>query len=298
MQIREGLYHPVATGLSKNYPKLFSLTPFARLGGPRGTTARLTKWFARLAECTNQGHVHPELLASVLTFFEAPHLSAQVDAFPTVPVEVDIEPDSRVDASRNYREVLHECQANVQSLFYEELRKRFEFECAERCFDLQCRGAPGVKILEEVLHCLVENLDDAKVRIVARSTVWDEDRRCHIRLDETRREQLQRDLTDQLEPALFTALAAAAIAGCEDGPCGRSLLASRRTTLQGDCDELLRLKTHLSEECEYLEEQLSQPPASDVSESSSSNAGPMVKKRSSGKSRPSLFRALSGPRKR
>lgn len=178
-----------------------------------------------------------------------------MEEFPATPAfAVNEQPKLEIQ----HRESLQDRKAFVQVLFYEELRKRFEFECAERCFSLQCRGASGPKLLKEVLFCLLQNLEDHRVRMEARTCLWDEGQQAFVTLDSARREQLERNLTQDLETALFRALVAAASAGCEEGPCGRSLLANRRTSLENECIELLRQKTLVAEECEDLEEQQSQ----------------------------------------
>jgi len=313
-QIRQGVYQPVFAALCDDYAKLFSQTPFARHGGLRGTTTRLTKWLANLARCVNQGKVHPELLASILVFFEAPTLPDHGEEFPATWIYT---PDPPAEL-KSHHESLEQCQAQVQSLFYEELRKRFEYECAERCFGLQCRGIRGIKLVEEVLQCLIENLEDARVRMEARACMWDDGQQCLVTLDSARREQLQRDLTDHLEPALLMALAAAAVAASEDGPCGRSLrvIASRRNSLESDCAELLRQKTLASEEFQDLEEQLMHQPSVCSSNSSSTrdpSASPLASRKAdpstpstcspdqcrsvSGKKRTSFLRSLARPRK-
>jgi hypothetical protein len=165
---------------------------------------------------------------------------------------------------------LHESQSQIQSLYYEELSNRFQYECAERCLSLQSNGTPGTDFIKEVLHCLAGTLDDHKVRMEARSSVWDDEQQCFLPLDNQRREQLHRDLTDYLQPALMQALGAAAAAACEDKQYGRSLLSSRRTKLEGACIELLHRKTLATEDFETMseaaaEEQLSFPPSSFVS---------------------------------
>lgn len=302
VQIREGLYHPAVAGLA-SYSKLFSQTPFARHGGPRGTTARLVKWLGRLAECVNQGAIHPELLALVLSFFQAPAQRDHVEEFSVAPAFelVSHEDQEHHPAFGRPLRSLDEGQAHVQRLYYEELRKRFEFESAERCFSLQCRGAPGRKILLEVICCLVENLDDHWIRMEARSSVWDENQQRLVPLDGRRREQLQRDLTDHLEPALLRALTGAAVAACEeDGPCGRSLLANRRTSLENDCNELLAQKTLALEEYQDLEEEIAQRDTSACTGdeiSSASSRSSFTPKAPSAKKRGSIFRRLARPRK-
>merc|ERR1719183_767873 len=76
-QLREDLHDFVKSELGKSYNDLFSETPFARSGGLKGTTARLTKWLEKLSFCINQLLVGPLLVAFVLSFFEAPAPEAE-----------------------------------------------------------------------------------------------------------------------------------------------------------------------------------------------------------------------------
>merc|ERR1719183_3201169 len=76
-QLREDLHDFVKSELGKSYNDLFSETPFARCGGMKGTTARLTKWLEKLSYCINQLLVGPLLVALVLSFFDAPAPEAQ-----------------------------------------------------------------------------------------------------------------------------------------------------------------------------------------------------------------------------
>jgi len=265
-RIRDGLHTPVVAALSGKYQKIFSQAQFARHGGPPGTSDRLAKWLETLAETVNQGLAPPDLLGQIFRFLEAPQMghgrdaelefgrAASADSPKMGSSLSQMQPQTSLTLLR--RKSI-ERKAFVQVLFYEELRKRFEFECAERCFSLQCRGADGKKLINEVLYCLLQNLDDLKVRLEARTCMWDTGTQTFVTLDDERRAQLERNLTEDLEPALFRALARAATAGneYEQGPCGNSALANCRSVLEQDCIQLLQQKTAVAEECEDLEEE-------------------------------------------
>jgi len=71
-QLRECLHDPVKLHLGANYASHFGETPFAKHGGPKGTTARLSAWLATLSDLVNLGALSPGLVASVLVFFRGP----------------------------------------------------------------------------------------------------------------------------------------------------------------------------------------------------------------------------------
>jgi hypothetical protein len=71
--LREELHDRVKEQLgAEAYERHFGHTPFARAGGPRGTTARLRAWIDALAESVNSGRCPPSLVALTLLFFGAP----------------------------------------------------------------------------------------------------------------------------------------------------------------------------------------------------------------------------------
>jgi len=257
VHLREGLHDPLADRLGKDYSRLFSKAPFALHGGPKGTSARLTKWLARLADCVNRGSVEPEVVALILRYLDAPllpdhsahHEDLLLSAEPPLPFK---------GTSASQESVDHR-QAQIQALFNEELIKRFEYESAERCFNLQCRGAPSSKQLEEVIRCFADTLEDYQARLDARDYVWDDSQQCLVPLTPARRDELRIQISDNLQPALMRALDSAATAACHDGlgsSRGLSLLANRRHDLENDCNSLLQQKTLVAEELQDLQEEL------------------------------------------
>lgn len=70
--LRDELHDRVKDMLGSSYASHFDDTPFARHGGPPGTTARLREWLATLARCANRGVLEPKDLAYVLRCLEAP----------------------------------------------------------------------------------------------------------------------------------------------------------------------------------------------------------------------------------
>lgn len=71
-QLREDLHNPVKASLAKSYDTYFSRTPFAHMGGPRGTTARLDAWIDALASCINVRNCPPSVVGVALRFIEVP----------------------------------------------------------------------------------------------------------------------------------------------------------------------------------------------------------------------------------
>lgn len=72
LQLRSGLHDSVKEMFGEAYIEHFADAPFARCGGPRGTTARLRKWLATLARLINTGEASPAITAFTLQFFQAP----------------------------------------------------------------------------------------------------------------------------------------------------------------------------------------------------------------------------------
>jgi len=77
--LREELHDPVKACLAERpslkgttYNSLFDEAPFARHGGPPGTTARLRLWLDVLARCANNGALPAHLCSLALRFLEAP----------------------------------------------------------------------------------------------------------------------------------------------------------------------------------------------------------------------------------
>merc|ERR1719221_1958022 len=63
--------------------------------------------------------------------------------------------------------------AEIQVLFHEEVVRHFEYEASERCLHLLGEGLSGPECMQEVLRCLVENLEDHCSRLDARQLAWD-----------------------------------------------------------------------------------------------------------------------------
>lgn len=72
VQLRLDLHDRVKEWLGPEYPKLFGTSPFAKYGGPPGTTARLVAWLANLCKAINSGAVTPAIATLTLAFFQAP----------------------------------------------------------------------------------------------------------------------------------------------------------------------------------------------------------------------------------
>lgn len=72
MQLREELHDKVKTSLGSDYNEHFGATPFAHMGAPRGTTARLNGWCGTLATCISNMTLPPVLVAPLLQSLEAP----------------------------------------------------------------------------------------------------------------------------------------------------------------------------------------------------------------------------------
>jgi hypothetical protein len=72
--LRECLHDNVKKVLGDQYGNLFEGRPFARHGGPPGTTARLRLWLDALAKLINTNALPPCMSARTLRFLEAPVL--------------------------------------------------------------------------------------------------------------------------------------------------------------------------------------------------------------------------------
>lgn len=145
--------------------------------------------------------------------------------------------------------------ADVQALFHEEVSAHFEYEAAERCLHLHRRGAPGPRRLEDVVRCLVENLEDYKDRAAARGLAWDQQEGKLVPLDAARQGRLVGEALDGVEFSLIDALKAAAVSG----PCGEDLLLRRTAHFRCECAVLLDRKTeatqmHQEQAMEYRRE--------------------------------------------
>merc|ERR1712187_309297 len=70
--LRAELHDPVKAELGNEYSSFFSATPFARHGGPRGTTERLRAWLQSFADHLNTDSVTPGMVTLALTFLQAP----------------------------------------------------------------------------------------------------------------------------------------------------------------------------------------------------------------------------------
>mmetsp|Transcript_127306 Transcript_127306/g.407215 ORF Transcript_127306/g.407215 Transcript_127306/m.407215 type:complete len:462 (+) Transcript_127306:75-1460(+) len=74
-QLRMDLHDPIKDSLVDAYPALFGNAPFAKMGGPPGTSSRLRAWLTALAGAFNRGLLSPRVAALVLLFMQAPVLS-------------------------------------------------------------------------------------------------------------------------------------------------------------------------------------------------------------------------------
>jgi len=90
VQIREDLHDPIKAELDQLYMRLFGDTPFARTGGPVGTTARLRDWFMTLCGCLNAKQGSPELVARTLQFLEAPDPVLPNSANAEIEAEIEV----------------------------------------------------------------------------------------------------------------------------------------------------------------------------------------------------------------
>jgi len=75
-ELRSSLHDSVKQALGDEAYRIhFGATPFARRGGPRGTTARLNSWLQALKVCVSKRSLRPRLVADLLLWFDAPRLS-------------------------------------------------------------------------------------------------------------------------------------------------------------------------------------------------------------------------------
>lgn len=137
--------------------------------------------------------------------------------------------------------------AHIQALFHEEVGKHFEYEAAERCLHLLQRGAPGARLLSEVVRSLVENLEDQQSRLEARQFTWDASEHRLLPLDDVQRQLLREKVFDDMQPGLRNALDAAASAACLPLDRAAAMLECRVSALQGDCAALLERKTEATQ---------------------------------------------------
>jgi len=72
--IRALLHDPVKRELGKDYDFHFNGAHFPHHGGPSGTTARMEAWLEALSRPIKSGELSPALVASILSFLEAPQL--------------------------------------------------------------------------------------------------------------------------------------------------------------------------------------------------------------------------------
>lgn len=75
-QLRWDLHDRLKMWMGESYTRHFGGTPFAKLGGPRGTLARLSAWLASLSTAINTGKASPSIAALALHFFQAGELKA------------------------------------------------------------------------------------------------------------------------------------------------------------------------------------------------------------------------------
>lgn len=71
-QLRTQLHDPLRKDMGLVYSQVFSSAPFARRGGPAGTTARLNQWFNALATSINSRTCSPGIVSTLLHFLEVP----------------------------------------------------------------------------------------------------------------------------------------------------------------------------------------------------------------------------------
>jgi len=71
-QLRLDLHDPLKDDLGAAYGKHFAGSPFAKRGGPSGTTARLQSWMAALAKAFNTGLLPPRVAVVMLSFLQIP----------------------------------------------------------------------------------------------------------------------------------------------------------------------------------------------------------------------------------
>lgn len=258
--LRDGLHDLVTRSLRADYEKVFSNAPFAHRGGVPGTTVRLTRWMEALAAAANRGAIMPSTFAQVLLFLGAPELPdhKKLKHFLICGHHVD---DPHASDDETGCDATNKHHAQIQELFLEEVSKHFEYECAERCLRLQPRGASGVELLQEVVLCHIENLEDNIARCDARGKMWDLTEERLVDLTPVRRENLRDMMLRSMEPALMRSLRAAAMVATCEGSSAVSALSKRSMKLETECHELLLRKTVATEEFEAVSEFATTRPA-------------------------------------
>jgi len=135
--------------------------------------------------------------------------------------------------------------ARVQRLFHEEVGKHFEFEAAERTLHLLRRKSAATQRLQEVIRCMVENLEDYQHRLRTRKVAWDENRRCLAPLTPDLFEHLTNQAVEHMELGLHSALVVASTA--EEGPSVEASLSRRAAVFRAECAALLATKTEMTQ---------------------------------------------------
>jgi len=133
--------------------------------------------------------------------------------------------------------------ADLHAVFHEEVSTRFEYEAAVRCLEALRQGLNGSERLREVIHALVENLEDYQGRLKVRELAWDVALGQLAPLDAALSRRLLDGAVSCTERCLGGALAAAAA----EGPGGQELLEQRAAKLRMDCEVLLRRKTEMTQ---------------------------------------------------
>jgi len=72
--IRAFLHDPVKQELGNEYKMYFETAPFAHVGGPPGTTARMGSWLKALSKAINVKILSPTFVAAIIRFMETPSL--------------------------------------------------------------------------------------------------------------------------------------------------------------------------------------------------------------------------------
>lgn len=94
-QLRGELHDRIKFTDLSAYKATFDDAPFARAGGPSGTTSRLSTWLSRLATSINHLEVTPAIAALTLTFLHAPQLGALHLSLELLTTEVALGRDRR-----------------------------------------------------------------------------------------------------------------------------------------------------------------------------------------------------------
>lgn len=147
-------------------------------------------------------------------------------------------------ADREEAEQTTRFHAEVQTVFHEEVVRHFEYEAAERSLHLLQKKVPGVQRLQEVVRCLVENVEDYRSRLEARELAWDETQSLLVPLDRSLREDLCDKALVSMETGIMESLKAAAL---EHSPCAEERLMARTDSLRSQCAALLARKTEVTQ---------------------------------------------------